>query len=152
MKQSPSMIKEMAHNTSNIRPSSADSTPPPKSSSMLYSMFPSALQSRLPSLRRSTSMYGLTPRPKSADSSGGSSGSRTPEAGYGNAMIWSRPRSDEELYFTESSVEMSEGEDIAQTDKKRRRQTVVLEESKSGIGWKFASQGIIASCTLTICD
>lgn len=151
IKQKALVQKDMAHNPSHPRPSSADCLPRPKSSSMLYSMLPSAVQSRLPtlpSLRRSTSIYRLKPRPKSADASRISSGSRTPEGGLGNAMVWSGTRADEELYMSESGIEMSDEEDIRQTDRRKRRQAMMLEERKSGIGWKFANQGIV-TCPLS---
>lgn len=142
----------MAHSTANSGPSSAESPPRPKSSSMLYAMLPSVVQSRLPtlpSLRRPASMYGSRPRPKSADTSQQSSGSRTPDAGFGNAMVWSGEKAVEEFYLTEGSADMSEEDDMARTDRRTRRQAVFLEEHKSGIGWKFANQGITTSLRLS---
>lgn len=139
----------MASNTPRTRPSSAGCSPRPKSSSMLYSMLPSVVQSRLPklpSLQRSASMYGSMHRPKSAGSSCPSSGSWTPETGYGHTMVWSGAKSEEELYFAESGIEMSEEEDILHMDRRKRPQSVALKESKSGIGWKFANQGMTTSC------
>lgn len=132
----------MAQDPSHMRPSSADSSLRPKSPSMLYSMLPSAVKSRLPSLRRSSSMYGLTTRPRIADPSYSSSGSRTPDATFAGAMLWSGPGVEKNLYFPEGAMEESE-EAIAQMDKMRRRQTMILDENRSGIGWKFASQGIL---------
>jgi hypothetical protein len=86
-------------------------------------------------------MYGLTTRPKVADQSGLSSGSRTPEATFASAMVWSG-RAEGNLYFPESAVGTSEDEDSTQADRRKYRQTAVLDEGKSGIGWKFANQGM----------
>jgi hypothetical protein len=86
-------------------------------------------------------MYGLTTRPEIADRSYTSSGSRTPETRFANAMVWRDPRMEGNLYCTESSVETSEEEDAAQSDRRKYRQAALLDESKSGIGWKFANQG-----------
>lgn len=135
----------MADDTSYLRQSLADSVPWPQSPSMLYSMIPSAVKSRLPklpSLRRSASMYGITTRPKSADPSCSSSGSTTPGAAFGSAMVWSGARAEGDLFFTEESMETSEEEDATQVDRKKPRPNVVLDENKSGVGWKFAKQGI----------
>jgi hypothetical protein len=133
------------------RPLSADFELNPRSreASMLYAMLPSVVKSRLarlPSLRRSVSMYGLATRRKSADSRL-TSGSRTPEAGYTSAMVLSGSRamvSEEDMtgYFAES-VATSSDEDISPspTPKGRRSQRMDLTESKSGIVWKFANQG-----------
>jgi hypothetical protein len=63
-------------------------------------------------------------------------------------MVWSGTRADEEFYLSESGIEMSDEEDIQQTDRRKRRQAMVLEEKKSGIGWKFANQGIL-TCPLS---
>jgi hypothetical protein len=86
-------------------------------------------------------MYGLTTRPEIADLSYTSSGSRTPETRFANAMVWRGPRMGGNLYCTESRVETSEEEDAAQSDRRKYRQAALLDESKSGIGWKFANQG-----------
>jgi hypothetical protein len=127
------------------RPSSADSSLPPKLPSMLFSMLPSAVRYRLPglpSLRRSSSMYGLTTRPRIAGSSYQSSGPQSPDSTIAGTMLWSRPSVEGSLYFTEADMEYSEDEDIAQVGKRKSRHTVILDESRSGIGWKFANQGI----------
>jgi len=129
------------------RPLSADFAPRTKEASMLYSMLPSAVQSRLPrlpSLRRSVSMYRLATRRKSADSKP-TSGTRTPE--YASAMVLSGGgtlNGEEDIagYFVES-LSISSDEDIPQTStgKGRRTSGMELTESRSGIVWKFANQG-----------
>ena len=116
----------------------ADFAPRTKQSSMLYSILPSAVQSRLPrlpSLRRSVSMYGLATRRK-VDSSRPGSGSRTPEM----TMVLSGARVTEELGYEIESL--SSDDDLANTGSTGKgRQTMELTESKSGIAWKFANQG-----------
>ena len=106
---------------------------------MFYSMLPSAVQSRLPrlpSLRRSVSMYGLSTRPKGIDYRGPGSGNRTPDM----AMVLSGTRVTGELtYEIESSSSEEDPANIRSMGK--GRQTMELTESSSGIGWKFASQG-----------
>ena len=137
------MRPQHANFSSQSRPLSADFAQDPKQSSMLYSMLPSVVQSRLPrlpSLRKSASMYGLATKRK-----GTQSGSRTPEMGYTNAMVLSGSRdvvsrdgSELEAYSVES---MSSEEDLTQSTNRRRQQTMDLSESKSGISWKYANQG-----------
>ena len=129
------------------RPLSADFAPGAKEPSMLYSMLPSAVQSRLPrlpSLRRSVSMYGLATRRKSAVSRP-ASGARTPE--YASAMVLSsagalNTEDDIAGYFVES-ISNSSDDDVPQTSTSKGRQPSGMEltESRSGIGWKFANQG-----------
>ena len=134
----------MTQNPSHPRSSSADSSLRPKSPSMLYSILPSAVKSRLPGLpllRRSSSTYGLT-TPRIADPSHPSSGLRAPDSTLAGAMLWSSPEVEGNLYFAERGVETSEEEAIAQMDKMKYRQAMILNENRSGIGWKFASQGI----------
>jgi hypothetical protein len=114
---------------------------------MLYSMLPSAVQSRLPhlsSLRRSVSMRGLVTKGKSADSRP-ASGARTPE--YASAMVLSGGKAlvggeDIAGYFVES-LSASSDEDVPQTStgKGTRTSGMELTEVRSGIGWKFANQG-----------
>ncbi len=119
---------------------------------MLYSMLPSVLQSRLPrlpSLRRSASMYGgtrkqrpLDPRPSSKSStSSASSGIRTPEAGYTSALVLSDTRT---LTAEDDLVGYFDGissDEEASSSKAQQRQGMELTETQSGIGWKFANQG-----------
>jgi len=97
-------------------------------------------------------MYGMArkrklavSRPSSGSStSSASSGMRTPEAGYStSAMVLSDTRAiaaDDGLmdYFVESAS--SDEETL--TPRRRRAQGMELSENKSGIGWKFANQGI----------
>lgn len=137
----------------------SDFLPRTKEPSMLYSLLPSAVQSRLPrllSLRRSVSMYGMArkrkpavSRPSSGSStSSASSGSRTPEAGYTSAMVLSDSRAvavDDGLagYFVESAS--SDEETLTPRKRRAQGQGMELSESKSGIGWKFANQGTFSS-------
>jgi hypothetical protein len=113
------------------RPFAADFAPHAKES-MFYLMLPSAVQSRLPrlpSLRRSVSMYGLATRRKNADSrpaSSTSSSSSTPKAGYTNAMVLSSSRNVDEEFVE------SRDKDLSQILNKGR-QTIELTESRSGI-------------------
>ena len=126
---------------------SADFGPRTKEPSVFYSMLPSAVQSRLPrltSLRRSVSMYGLTSRRNGAGSrpsSSTSSGSSTPNAEYANAMVLSGSRAVEEE-LTRYAVEPGLLDEELPQAANRKRQLMVLTESQSGIGWKFANQGI----------
>jgi hypothetical protein len=86
-------------------------------------------------------MYGLTTRSKITDRPFQSSGSRTPEGKSTNAIVWSG-RAEGDLYVTESGMETSEEEDVARPERRTYRPSAVLDESKSGIGWKFANQGM----------
>jgi hypothetical protein len=136
---------------SRIRPLS-DFLPHPKEASMLYSILPSAVQSRiprLPSIRRSVQIYGLNSKRKSADSrpstgSSASSGTRTPDVGYTSAMVLSDRQAvaDEDMagYYVESVA--TSDDEISQTKTIKERQRVELTENVSGIGWKFANQGM----------
>lgn len=122
---------------------------------MLYSMLPSAVKSRLPrlpSLRRSVSLYALAPRRKRADERPGtgsstSSGVRTPDGmgGYRGAMVLSGMGEEEMVdYYTVESLGTSDDEvEKAKDGKERQRQErrMELTENVSGIGWKFANQG-----------
>lgn len=96
-------------------------------------------------------MYGLANRrqalpAESRPSSGeSSSGTRTPEAAYTNALVLSDTRTvvaDEEVtgYFVESAS--SDDDSTPDVSRRERKNTSTeLAESKSGIGWKFANQG-----------
>lgn len=141
--------------TPRIRPLSTDFLPHPEEASMLYSILPSVVQARiprLPSIRRSVSIYGLTSKRKYADSrpstgSSASSGIRTPDVGYTSAMVLSdRQAADEDMagYYVES-VATSDDEG-SQTKTIKERQRVELTENASGIGWKFANQGMLLCC------
>ncbi|KAH8646978.1 hypothetical protein BGZ60DRAFT_424153 [Tricladium varicosporioides] len=134
------------------RPLSADFTAamPPIEASMLFSILPSAVQSRLPrlpSLRRSVSMYGLSAKKRSVHSVT-SSGSRTPDSGYASAMILSRAddiSSEDEMssYFGDAS---SADENVSRpgTNTPVNIQIMELTEVSTGTGisWKFANQGL----------
>ncbi|KAG0649211.1 hypothetical protein D0Z07_4532, partial [Hyphodiscus hymeniophilus] len=122
------------------RPLYADFAPRAKPSSMLFSMLPSAVQSRLPrlsSLRKSVSMYGLATVRRGHGSRGPWSGSRTPDM----AMVLSGARPTEELGYEIDSLS-SDDELTKLDDAGMRRPMVELTESTSGIGWKFANQGL----------
>lgn len=126
--------------------------------SMLYSMLPSALQSRLPripSLRCSvsSSVYGSGRERKSADSrptstsstSSASSGVRTPDVEYISAVV----RGDGGITAPEEHLAgYYEGVSSDEETAPKARQTSELTESKSGIGWKFANQGIYTCLSL----
>jgi hypothetical protein len=58
-------------------------------------------------------------------------------------MLWGVPRVDGDLYFNEGGMETTEEAAITQLDKMKRQRTIMLVENRSGIGWKFASQGSI---------
>jgi len=131
------------------RPLSAEFAPTSNDAqeSILYSILPSVLKTRLPrlpSFRRSVSMYQLGTRRKSADSrpsTGTSSGSSTP-GGYTSAMVLSDLKGidgdDKVLYYVDGSNEEGFG---TSTPMERRGSRLELTEVKSGIGWKFAHQG-----------
>lgn len=133
------------------RPLSADFLTYPKEASMLYSILPSAVQSRiprLPSLRRSVSIYGLSKFADSRASSIGSStsGTRTPDGAYTSAMVLSdrQAMAEEDMagYYAES-VGTSEDEALqTKASRERQPQRVDMTENASGIGWKFANQGM----------
>jgi len=124
------------------RPLSADCTPHTNSPSMLLSMLPSAVQSRLPNLSslrehsNSTDGGQYDSRRNSVSTTPGS-GSRTPVAGIGNAMVLSSAILEESLFVTECTSE--EEASTPATDSKRRQS---VADEKYGIGWKFANQGI----------
>lgn len=152
-------LRERDPVSARIRPLFAEFLPSHREASMLFSMLPSAVQSRLPrlpSIRRSVSMYGLASRRKPADSrpstgSSTSSGTRTPDVGYTSAMVLSNgmTMADEESarYYVES-VATSDDEDLqTTTSKERQPQRVELTESTSGISWKFANQGTDLICS-----
>ncbi|KAK0129293.1 hypothetical protein ONS95_001226 [Cadophora gregata] len=128
--------------------------PRTKEPSMLFSLLPSAVQSRLPrlpSLRRSVSMYGISrkrkvsvSRPSSGSStSSASSGMRTPEQGYTSAMVLSDARNmmaDDGV--VDYLVESASSDEDTSMPRAGRNQRLELTENKSGIGWKFANQGL----------
>lgn len=129
------------------RPLSADCIEPAENS-MLYAMLPSAVQSRLPrlpSLRKSVSIYAVAVSRKSRNDA--ASRPSTPPPGYTSATALSR--SD---MMDSRVVEMSEFYATQQLEhnlgaSKTQSQPLEMSEVQSGIGWKFANQGIsIASC------
>ncbi|TVY24909.1 hypothetical protein LHYA1_G005855 [Lachnellula hyalina] len=124
-----------------IRPLSADFAPRPKDS-ILYSILPSAVQCRiprLPSLRRTVSMYGLAGRQRSTElDSRPSSGYGTPEPSYTSAMVLMGGR--EEEYAVESVSD--EDTSRPSTGEGSHPVGMGLTDSSGGINWKFANQGL----------
>lgn len=142
----PAMDQEASHQTG--RALSAD-FPKTTKSSMLYSILPTAVQSRLPripSLRRSVSMYGLPTRRISGLSSRSrsNSGSTTPDTEYQENMVLGLCTQEEHS----SSLVLGNGgiirEDVSARNvalQMHNGQGIQLGEEKSGVGWKFANQG-----------
>jgi hypothetical protein len=137
--------QRMPFSSSEPRPLSVDPTgygPTPKESSMLMSILPSMVQSRLPSipsLRRSVSAYGLKARRGIRSRPGTPPDDRT-------AMILSGSRVEELGSVTGTDYfgdETSSGEEDARGRLNGdRRRNVELTEGRSGIVWKFAGQGM----------
>lgn len=127
-------------------------------------MLPSAVKSRLPrlpSLRRSVSLYGLASRRRSEDerqrpgtgsSTSSGSGMRTPDGsaggGFGTMVLAEGLGGEIVDYYTVESVvtsddEVEKGSGGSKGGKGRgQERRVELTESVSGIGWKFANQGL----------
>ncbi|RDW79431.1 hypothetical protein BP6252_04069 [Coleophoma cylindrospora] len=126
------------------RPMSENFSQHARDSSMFFSLLPSAVKSRIPripSIRRSVSMYAMASRRRITRS-----GSSTPDTGYTSAMVLSggsralMPTGEEAMseYYIEG---MSSEEDVPRGPR-NKRQSVELTESKSGIAWKYANQGL----------
>jgi len=132
----------MAWNSARIRPLSAECMPRTNSPSMLMSMLPSAVQSRLPKLSplrghsNSNSIDEEDYGSRRSSVSAPGSGSRTPIAGIANAIVLSSDRVDESLYDTECMSD--EGTSTPPIGYSRRN---VVADDRNGIGWKFANQG-----------
>ncbi|TVY82524.1 hypothetical protein LSUE1_G003876 [Lachnellula suecica] len=116
---------------------------------MLFSMFPSTVQRRipcLPSIRRSVSMYGLAAGRNPADMElRPSSETRTPNAVYTSAIFWGRSagtREDEVAEYTFESASSNEDASRPGTGEGRQVGGIELTESSTGIGWNFANQGL----------
>lgn len=115
---------------------------------MFFSLLPSAVKSRLPrmpSIRRSVSMYGMASIRRKCNSSG----STTPETegGYTSAMVLSGGSralvSTNEDEMAEYYIEgISSEDDQSQAPTPKTRQSMDISESKSGISWKYANQGL----------
>lgn len=108
-------------------------------SSMLYSLLPNVVQSRLPRIPSIRSSVGLHGTRKSA-----STGTTTPEPAYQPAIVYgvgqTMAASDGEetgSYFADETLYSEE--DMARAQ--MRRELLGLPETKSGITWKFAKQG-----------
>ncbi|KAM3067754.1 hypothetical protein ACMFMG_011489 [Clarireedia jacksonii] len=145
----------MSYRIQDLNPSHCyqQSTPPliqdTYESSMLYSLLPNVVQSRLPripSIRSSVGFYGTRNTP--------STGTTTPEAGYQPSMIYevgktaiSSDSNEIGSYFADETLYSEE--DISQT--RTRRDLLGLHEMKSGIAWKFAKQGKLLSFFF-VCD
>jgi len=108
--------------------------------SSLFSVLPSAVQNRLPrlpSIRRSVSMYGVASKGKRKG--GATIISRTPPVEYASAVVLSGSR--------EVSADRVKDEYLGDSNDGRPSssgfvsQSVEPSESKTGIVWKFANQG-----------
>lgn len=131
---------------SHKRPLSADLFQT-RDASMLYSILPSAVQSRLPrlpSIRRSVSVYGLSARRKSVQCSGSSSGSTTPEIQTQGAIVLLQEES-AALYEIENMGGRGNGDarpsTVVNGNDRIGGQTQTLGDSEAGINWKYANQG-----------
>lgn len=118
--------------------------------SLLYTMLPTIVQSRLPrlpSIRGSVNIYGLMGGRKSesslygADTPGSISSSSTMTLVGAQTSVSSDGESTESYYQEES---LFSDEEIPLSLRSRPLQTVAITESKSGIVWKFANQGLIS--------
>ncbi|KAB8299315.1 hypothetical protein EYC80_001390 [Monilinia laxa] len=118
-----------------------------KEASVLYSMLPMAVQSRLPripSIRSSVNIYGLVSGRKSESHT---SGAMTPQSICsastltlaGAQTLVSSDGESTESFFPEESL--FSDEDTSLVSRSRQLQAMGMSESKSGIGWKFANQG-----------
>lgn len=116
--------------------------------SVLYSMLPSVVQSRLPripSLRRSVSMYGVARRKLYLSKSTPTSRPNTPPDEYDTAITLKAiaadgKRSEISQYYAEvSSEEEDQRGRLGGRGSTTKNPTVT--EDKSGIGWKYAGQG-----------
>ncbi|TGO13542.1 hypothetical protein BTUL_0068g00510 [Botrytis tulipae] len=117
-----------------------------KEASMLYSMLPSIVQSRLPripSIRKTVDIYGFVSGRKSESTLSGASTPGSLSSSSTITLVNERNSisSDGETdsYFIDDSH--SSDEDFPHPLKNRQLQTIGLSEIKSGIGWKFANQG-----------
>ncbi|KAI9741414.1 MAG: hypothetical protein M1818_004220 [Claussenomyces sp. TS43310] len=131
------------------RPLSADFAsyvPAPSQESMLYSMLPAAVQSRLPripSLRRSVNMYGSATRTSKRATT---SRPDTPPDDYRCAVVLRSATSnvkggDVVDYYAEQTSEEEEDSGRFMSNRSER-QGIDVTEGKSGIGWKYAGQGL----------
>ncbi|KAI9642161.1 hypothetical protein NHQ30_008963 [Ciborinia camelliae] len=142
--ESPLQDPEFMMQTQNLYPTFTQNS---KEVSMLYSMLPSIVQSRLPripSIRSSVNIYGLVSGRKSESTISGAS---SPESIWSSSTMTltggqTSTSSDGEItdsYFPEESL--FSDEDTALAPRNKQLQLTKLSETKSGIGWKFASQG-----------
>ncbi|KAG9236811.1 hypothetical protein BJ875DRAFT_419440 [Amylocarpus encephaloides] len=124
-------------------------TPTHSEASMLFSILPTAVQARipkLPSLRRSVSIYGLAAMRKFPES-GMNSGSRIPDLGYTSTMVLSRAggvSQEEEIssYFGGSDSLEDGGFQIGSPLATESKRGMEVGESSTGISWKYANQGL----------
>ncbi|KAA8570561.1 hypothetical protein EYC84_002823 [Monilinia fructicola] len=118
-----------------------------KEASVLYSMLPMIVQSRLPripSIRSSVNIYGLVGGRKSESHT---SGATTPQSLCSSSAltltgahtVLSSDGESTESFFPEESL--FSDEETSLVSRHRQLQTMGISESKSGIGWKFANQG-----------
>lgn len=142
-------------------PLPSDFAPSHKETSMLFSVLPTTVQSRLPrvpSFRRTvnTGMYGLTPKRKVSESESGlgsrsTSGSSTPPPAYTSTPTVVLARSEDAntatevgtSYFTETVQSEQYGLQYGARSKPSGRPQPVMEinDTRSGIAWKSANQG-----------
>ncbi|CAG8976022.1 hypothetical protein HYALB_00007549 [Hymenoscyphus albidus] len=125
---------------SHIRAQSADIVQSNMSTSMLFSMLPSALQARIPrlsSLRRSVSSIALS---QSLVSPTPTTGFHTPDMGYTTAMVLGRSNDLGGEYG--SSID-SDDEGLQMTTvAASSSEEIQLHENSTGISWKYANQGL----------
>ncbi|RDL35825.1 uncharacterized protein BP5553_06437 [Venustampulla echinocandica] len=139
----------------------SDFAPGRKESSMLFSILPSVVQSRIPrvpSFRRTvnTGMWGLASKRKAAESESGSesrstSGSSTPPPAYTSttAIVLARPKATDTTtkvgpnYFTEA-VQLKEYalQFGSSSTSSGSAQVMEINDTRSGIAWKSANQGM----------
>ncbi|KAL3421202.1 hypothetical protein PVAG01_07647 [Phlyctema vagabunda] len=132
------------------RPSSAElSLETFRDSSTILSLLPAAVKSRLPrmpSIRQSVSTYGIT-RHSNVSVSAPTSGTSTPGAPYASAMVLTRRSraltttdgQDIREYYADG---MSSEDEAALPKQRRKAQPAEISETKSGVNWKYASQGL----------
>lgn len=121
-----------------------------KEASMLYSMLPNIVQSRLPripSIRKSVDIYGFVSGRKSestlsgANTPGSISSSSTTTLINERSSISSDGETDS--YFLDESH--SSDEEFPQLLKNGQLQAIEFFETNSGIAWKFANQGSLTT-------
>jgi hypothetical protein len=119
----------------------------PKETSMLFSILPTAVQTRipkLPSLSGSVRSYGLA-RPNYLKSKQGS-GVSTPELGYISAIDLSHQGKTEDSITSSFGGSVSSDDDclqVALSSTATKQAQMEPGGSRAGIAWKFANQGML---------